>query len=183
MTLTLDPDDIEGGDSGGGKPLPILVADEKKDEKKKLPIMLIAIAGIVLLLLAGGISYFIATNLAPSKESAAKAKPEEPGILFKVGDPKEGVIVNIANRYVKTSIVLELRPVKTKAKAEESKGGLSLEEVKISDAVIRVLRAQKPDDFEASKQEALKEKIKSEVNSALGEDRVMHVYITSIVLQ
>jgi flagellar FliL protein len=102
-----------------------------------------------------------------------------------VGDPKDGLIVNISGpgggRYIKTSIVLELKPLKNAPKTEGK--GLNHEEVKMSDAVVRVLRAQKVEDFDASKQEALKDKIKGEVNLALGEDRVMQVYITNFVLQ
>lgn len=144
--------------------------------------MLIAIIGVVLLLAAGGISYFIASYIAGDKPQTSKY--HEPGVLFKVGDPKDGLIVNIGGansaHFIKTSIVLELRPVKNENK--ESKG-LNREEVQMADAVVRVLRAQKIEDFDASKQEAIRDKIKTEVNSALGDERVMHVYITSFVLQ
>lgn len=150
--------------------------------QKKFPIAMIAVVGVLLLLLAGGVSYFIASYIAGGKAPTSKY---EPGVLYKVGDPKEGLIVNIGGgntgHFVKTSIILELRPMKSSA-AKESKG-LSHEEVKMTDAVVRVLRAQKAEDFDAGKQEAIRDKIKSEVNAALGEDIVMHVYITSFVLQ
>lgn len=150
--------------------------------EKKIPIVVIAIIGVLLLLMAGGISYFIASYIAGDKIQAGKSY--EPGKLFKVGDSKDGLIVNIGGgntaHFVKTSIILELRPSKNDAK--ESKG-LNHEEVKMADAVVRVLRAQKVEDFDAGKQDTIREKIKTEVNSALGEEKVMHVYITSFVLQ
>jgi len=156
------------------------VADEKK-EAPKSPIMYFIIGGVVLLLMAGGLAYYIASSMTGGKVQSAKV--DEPGILYKIGDAKDGLIVNIGTRYIKTSIVLEMRPSKnSKAETKESKG-LNMEEVKMSDAVVRVLRSQKTEDFEAVRQDTLKDKIKSEVNSALGEDRVMNVYITNIVLQ
>lgn len=154
--------------------------------EKKFPLVQIAIIGVVLLLLAGGISYLIASHIAGSNTGdTGSARYREPGVLFKVGDAKDGLIVNIgggnSSRFIKTSVVLELRPSKNDTKSEGK--GLNHEEVVISDAVVRVLRAQKVEDFDASKQDIIREKIKTEVNSALGEDKVMQVYITSFVLQ
>lgn len=150
--------------------------------QKKFPVTLIAIMGVILLLMAGGISYYIASNIAGDKGQVVKHY--EPGVLYKVGDPKDGLILNIGGtntrNYIKISIVLELHPTKN---AEKESKGLSHDEVKMSDAVVRVLRAQKAEDFDATKQEAIREKIKTEVNAALGEDKVMQVYITSFVLQ
>jgi flagellar protein FliL len=154
------------------------------DGEKGFPVVFIAIAGVVLLLLAGGVSYLISSHIAGTK-SANTGKYYEPGILYKVGDAKDGLIVNVGgpngSRYIKTSIVLELRPTKN-ARGFEGKG-LNHDEVKMSDAVVRVLRAQKIEDFDASRQERLKELIKSEVNTTLGNDKVMHVYVTNFVLQ
>lgn len=151
------------------------------EEQKKVPIVVIAIIGVLLLLAAGGISYFIASYIAGDRVQADK---NYEGVLLKVGDPKDGLIVNIGGgntgHFVKTSVVLELRPSKSGTK--EGKG-LNREEVKITDAVVRVLRAQKVEDFDAGKQDAIRDKIKTEVNAALGDDKVIHVYITSFVLQ
>lgn len=154
------------------------MAEEKK-EQAKFSITIIVTGAVVLLLLAGGIAFYVASTMSASKGHTAIT--EEAGVLHKIGDPKDGLIVNIGNRYVKTSIVLELRPTKN-AENKESKG-LNIEEVKMSDAVVKVLRAQKAEDFDAARQEGLKDKIKAEVNTVLGGDRVMRVYITNIVLQ
>lgn len=172
----------EGGESEEGN----LDREQVAEEQKKLSFVTIAIIGVVLLVLAGGLSYLVASKIAGSNSgNNAAVKSQEPGILYKVGDPKDGLIVNIgggnSSRFVKASIVLELRPSKNDAKAEGK--GLNHDEVKMADAVVRVLRSQKIEDFDASKQEILVDKIKTEVNTALGEDKVMRVYITNFVLQ
>ena len=51
------------------------------------------------------------------------------------------------------------------------------------DTVLHILRSEPLDGYDAAKQDALKEKIKTEVNHELGEGSVYGVYITSFVLQ
>lgn len=157
------------------------------EEKKKTPVMLIVGILVFGLLLAGGISYFIATKIVTSnsaKEGEGKSAHHEPGVFMRLGDTKEGLILNIggvnSGRFLKIGLILEVRPEKTEA----TEGKMpSPSEVKILDAVVRTLRSQKIEDFEPQKQEQLKELIKNEVNKSLGEDRVYEVYITNFVLQ
>ena len=56
-------------------------------------------------------------------------------------------------------------------------------ETKMLDTVLQILRSEPLDGFDAQKQEALKDKIKVEVNHTLGEGSIYNVYITSFVLQ
>ena len=56
-------------------------------------------------------------------------------------------------------------------------------ETKMMDTVLHILRSEPLDGYDAMKQDALKEKIKTEVNHELGEGSVYGVYITSFVLQ
>lgn len=151
--------------------------------EKKFPMMLVVGMVVVGLLLAGGISYFIATKIVADKVDKAAAQ-REPGVFMKIGD-KDGLVLNIggvnSGRYLKISMILELKPDK-KSAAKEGKM-LSPEEVKILDNVVNVLRSQKIEDFDPAKQGQLKELIKNEVNKALGEDKVYEVYITNFVLQ
>lgn len=156
------------------------------EEKKKSPIIMIVGILVVGLLLAGGISYFIATKIVADKSGGAETASvkHDPGVMVKVGDAKEGLIINIggvnSGRYLKIGLILELKP--KKEEAAESKGP-SPTDIKISDVVVQILRSQKIEDFEPQKQEHLKELIKTEVNKALGEERVYDVYITNFVLQ
>lgn len=156
------------------------------EEKKKTPIALIIGILVFGVLLAGGISYFIATKIVTesgSKDVGTKSA-HEPGTFVKLGDAKDGLILNIggvnSGRFLKIGLILEVKPEKTEAAEGKS---LSPSEVRIQDAAVQVLRAQKIEDFEPQKQEQLKEVIKNEVNKALGEDRVYDVYITNFVLQ
>lgn len=147
----------------------------------KKSVLMIVVLIVIGLMAAGGVSYYIATKVL-SEKSEGKAS-REPGVMVKVGDAKEGLIVNIggvnSGRYLKIGLTLEMKPSKKK---EEGKSG-SPEEIKIQDTILYILRSQKIEDFDSSKQDRLKELIKTEVNKALGEDAVYDVYITNFVLQ
>ena len=161
------------------------MADEVVEEKAaptKKPIFIYVAVGLVLVLaLAGGTAYYVVTNYMGSGKAAA---PREPGVLMKLGDPKEGFIVNIgtatSGRYLKIGVILELKPDKNPKPAGKT---LSPEEIRIQDAVLHVLRSQSVADFDPQKQERLKELIKQEVNRVVGREAVMEVYITNILLQ
>ena len=152
--------------------------------ERKLSIGMIVGLIVVGLLIAGGMSYFIATKIVADKTDA-KQSGREASVFVKVGDPKDGLVINIggvsSGRYLKISMTLEMKPNK-KAKEGEGKS-ISPEEIKIVDTIVYILRSQKIEDFDPSKQERLKDLIKNEVNKALGEDRVYDVYITNFVLQ
>jgi len=155
------------------------------DGEKKFPLILIVGMIVFGLLLAGGVSYFIATKIVADKATDHKSPQHEPGVFIKLGDAKEGLILNIggvnSGRYLKIGIIIELKPDKKDAPKE---GKLpSPTEIKVLDTVVQLLRSQKIEDFDPSKQEQLKEVIKNEVNKSLGEDRVYEVYITNFVLQ
>ena len=161
------------------------MADEVVEEKAaptKKPIFIYIAVGLVLVLaLAGGTAYYVVTNYMGSGKAAA---PWEPGVLMKLGDPKEGFIVNIgtatSGRYLKIGVILELKPDKNAKPAGKT---LSPEEIRIQDAVLHVLRSQSVADYDPQKQERLKELIKQEVNRVVGREAVMEVYITNILLQ
>lgn len=163
------------------------MADEEKTEtKKKSPIMLIVGLVVLGLILAGGISYFIATKIVSDKAAIGdKPATHDPGEFVRLGDAKDGLIINIggvnSGRYLKIGLVAEIKPNKN-APAKDGKN-LSPEEIKILDTAIYTLRSQKIEDFDPAKQDHLKELLKNELNKALGEDRVYDVYITNFVLQ
>jgi len=154
----------------------------EEEIKKKSPMLMIVGLIVVGLILAGGMSYFIATKVMT--DSVGKAPTREPGIFVKLGDAKEGVIVNVggvkSGRFLKIGVVLELDPVKSSSKDGKIP---SATETKILDAVLQLLRAQKIENFDPNKQEELKTQIKEEVNKVLGENTVYEVYITNFVLQ
>ena len=155
------------------------------DSEKKFPMMIIAGMIVFGLLLAGGISYFIATKIVSDKAVDKKSAQHEPGVFMKLGDIKDGLIINIgglnSGRYLKIGMILEVKPDK---KAVATSGKMpSSDEIKILDIAVSVLRSQKIEDFDPLKQEQLKELVKNEINKAFGEDKVYEVYITNFVLQ
>ncbi len=170
------------------------MAEEEKDEaapepKKKSPIVLVAVLVLVGLLLAGGIAYFVSRMAAESvaAESADNSgRHSDPGVFIKLGDPKEGILVNVGGprggKYLKTGIVLEMNPGKKDNLTEA--GTLKPEaETKILDITMQFLRSTKIEDFDATKQDDLKKQLKDLLNSELGAGSVYDVYITSFLLQ
>lgn len=154
-----------------------------EEEKKKSPVPLIAALVVIGLILAGGISYYIATKVMVTGVERMQAR--DPGVFVKLGDPKEGIIVNVggvkSGRFLKVGIVLEVNPARDQAILDGKV--LPAAETKILDAVLQVLRSQKVEDFDPNKQEELKTLIKDELNKVIGEGFVYEVYITNFVLQ
>ena len=146
----------------------------------------IAVLVLVGLILAGGLSYFVTTKLmSGSMSDSSESQHHDPGVFVKLGDAKEGIIVNVGGvkggRFLKVGIVMEMNP----GKKDNNKDGKlnTLAETKILDTTLQILRSEQIENFDASKQDALKAKIKDEVNKALGQGSVYDVYITSFVLQ
>ncbi len=164
------------------------MAEGEKEAKKKSPILLIVGLVVVGIVLASGISYFIATKIVGDK-GAGNAKTmvqqHDPGVMVKIGDPKEGLIINIgganSGRFLKVGVIAEMKL----DKGEPVPGGKAPtpNEVKIMDTVVYVLRSQRMEDFDPTKQDQLKELLKNEINKAFGQEKVYEVYITNFVLQ
>ena len=161
------------------------VAEEKKPKipKPKMSIVIGVVLAILGIVLAGGISFFVAAKIAGDRQPVTVIVKREPGQLVKIGDPKDGVVVNIGGitgRYLKILMTLEVEPTK------DETGKLLItpqDEMKINDSIIRFLRSQKIDAFVAERQDELKAAIKKDLNEALAADRVLAVYITNAVIQ
>ena len=167
------------------------MADEQKDTeaaaepKKKSPIILVIVLVLVGLVLAVGISFFITTKVMKDTATDSVSEHHDPGIFIKLGDAKEGITVNVggqkAGKFLKAGIVLEMNPGKKDNLAD---GKLQpMAETKILDTTMQILRSAKLDEFDATKQDALKKKLKDELNAKLGAGSVYDVYITSFLLQ
>ena len=173
------------------------MADEKKEaapaaappeeKKKKSPIILVVVLVLIGLLLAGGISFFITTKMmADTASEAGVSEHHDPGMFVKLGDAKEGILVNVggvkAGKFLKAGIVLEMNPGKKDNVTEEGKLQ-PMAETKVLDTTMQILRSAKLDEFDATKQDDLKKKIKDELNDKLGPGSVYDVYFTSFLLQ
>ena len=171
------------------------MADEEKDveaapePKKKSPIILVVVLVIVGLALAAGISLFVTTKMMAdaSMDDGGESKYHDPGVFIKLGDAKEGLLVNVGGsrggKYLKAGIVLEMNPGRKNVINEETNALQPDAEIKILDIVTHFLREAKVEDFEASKQDDLKKQLKDLLNAELGSGSVYDIYITSFLLQ
>lgn len=167
--------------------------DEKEVEapepKKKSPIILIVVLVIVGLALAAGISIFVTTKIMADAtvDDEGESRHHDAGIFIKLGDPKEGVLVNVggprAGKYLKAGIVLEMNPGKKAVINEDTKALQPDAQVKIDDITTQFLRAVKLEDLDAANQDTLKKQLKEALNAELGSAAVYDVYITSFLLQ
>jgi len=174
------------------------MAAEEKEEvegaeeqpKKKSPIILIVVLVVVGLVLAVGISTFVMKQMmedAASEEEFDDSKPHDSGIFIKLGDAKEGILVNVggprAGKYLKAGIVLEVNPSKKSVINEETHVFNPEAEIKVMDITTQFLRSVQLEDFDAQKQNDLKKQLKEALNAELGNGVVYDVYITSFLLQ
>ena len=169
------------------------MADEEKgteaapeEKKKKSPVVLVVILVLVGLVLAGGISFFVTTQMmSKAPADAGVSEHHDSGVFVKLGDAKEGILVNVggpkAGKYLKVSIVLEMNPGKQDNMVEGVPTPVA--ETKILDTTMQILRSAKLEEFNADKQDELKKKLKDELNDRLGPGSVYDVYITSFLLQ
>ena len=165
---------------------------EAAEPKKKSPIIMIAVIALVGIALAGGISFFVATQMmgggggGGNEDDFGDIRNHNPGAFVKLGDPKEGIIVNVgggrSSKFLKASIVLEMNPNK-KDIMTETGSLLPVAETKILDTTMQFLRASKIEDLDATKQDDLKKRLKDLLNSELGSGAVFDIYITSFLLQ
>ena len=182
------------------------MAEEQKDaaaeaaaappaQSKKKMIILIVVLVIVGLALAAGISLFVVTKFMADVPGGGSEHEEEdvgpryhdPGVFVKLGDAKEGILVNVggarSGKYLKASIIVEFNPGKKAVINEDTHALQPDAEVKVNDVATQFLRATKIEDFDADKQEEFKKQLKDELNMALGSGAVYDVYITSFLLQ
>ena len=173
------------------------MADEKKEpapeaappeeKKKKSPIILVVVLVIIGLALACGISFFVTTKMmADTATESSVSEHHDPGKFVKLGDAKEGIMVNVggvkAGKFLKAGIVLEMNPGKKDNITDDGKLQ-PMAETKVLDTTMQILRSAKLDEFDATKQDDLKKKIKDELNDKLGQGSVYDVYFTSFLLQ
>ena len=162
-------------------------------KSKKKTIILIVVLVIVGLALAAGISLFVVTKVmgdlpaGGGDEESGAPRYHDAGVFIKLGDPKEGILVNVggprSGKFLKASIIAEFNPGKKSVINEETKSLFPDAEVKVNDVATQFLRGTSLEDFDADKQEDFKKQLKDALNMALGAGSVYDVYITSFLLQ
>ena len=161
--------------------------------KKHQTKILIAVLVIVGLALAAGISLFVVTKVmgdipgGNSEEGDYEPRYHDAGVFVKIGDPKEGILVNVggprSGKFLKASIIVEFNPGKKSVINEETKALQPDAEVKVNDVATQFLRSTALEDFDAEKQDEFKKQLKDALNAALGGGSVYDIYITSFLLQ
>ena len=165
------------------------VEGAEEQPKKKSPIILIVVLVVVGLALAVGISFVMMKHMmeeSANEEDFDESRPHDSGIFLKLGDPKEGILVNVggprSGKFLKAGIVLEVNPSK-KSVINEETGAFNPEaEIKVMDITTQFLRAVPIEDFDALKQSDLKKQLKEALNAELGNGAVYDIYITSFML-
>ena len=163
-------------------------------QSKKKTIILIVVLVIVGLALAAGISLFVVTKVmgdipsgGGSEEDDVGPRYHDAGVFVKLGDPKEGIIVNVggprSGKFLKASIIAEFNPGKKSVVNEETHSLHPDAEIKANDVATQFLRGTSLEDFDADKQDEFKKQLKDALNMALGSGSVYDVYITSFLLQ
>ena len=160
---------------------------------KKKTIILVAVLVVVGLALAAGVAFFVVTQVmgdvsgGGSEEEDVGPRYHDAGIFIKLGDPKEGILVNVggprSGKFLKASIIVEFNPGKKAVINEETKALQPDAEVKVNDVATQFLRSTALEDFDAEKQDEFKKQFKDALNTALGGGSVYDVYITSFLLQ
>ena len=160
--------------------------------KKKTIILIVALV-VVGLALAAGVAFFVVTKVmgdvpgGGSEEEDVGPRYHDAGIFIKLGDPKEGILVNVggprSGKFLKASIIVEFNPGKKAVINEETKALQPDAEVKVNDVATQFLRSTALEDFDAEKQDEFKKQLKDALNTALGGGSVYDVYITSFLLQ
>jgi len=166
-------------------------AEAAAEPKKRSPIILIVVLAVVGLLLAAGISIFVTTQIMANANQGGgdggESRHHDNGIFLKLGDPKEGILVNVGGprggKFLKAGIVLEMNPGRSSVINEETHTFQPDAEIKVMDITMQFLRSTKVEDFDAEKQDELKKQLKDALNSELGSGSVYDIYITSFLLQ
>lgn len=157
-----------------------MAQDEEVVQRKKSSPLIIGLL-VACIILASGIGYLIYMKMHEDEKANQK---REPGVLYKLGDVKDGLVLNVggvnSGRYLKVGVIVELKPDKNIAADGKN---VTAEEAKILDTVVHLLRSQKIEDFDPNKQLQLKELMKHQIGQLIGEDRVYEVYITNLILQ
>lgn len=163
--------------------------ESAEEPKKRSPIILIVVLAVLGLALAAGISIFVTTKIMADSQmdSGDGERHHDAGIFKKLGDAKDGMIVNVggghSTKFLKAGIVLEVNPGKKSVIDEESQSWTPDAEVKVMDITTQFLRGTKIEDFDSTKQDELKKQLKDALNAELGSGSIYDVYITSFLLQ
>ncbi|MBO8143706.1 MAG: flagellar basal body-associated FliL family protein [Thermodesulfobacterium sp.] len=146
----------------------------KKGSKKKL--LLFLISGLLIMILAGVMVLFL-TSPKGEEEKEVKKEHHKETFIYAM----EPVVVNLfdptGKRYLQIGLAFELGDKKLE---EEVKNN----EPKIKDVVISVLSSKTPEEvLQPEAKELIKNELLHKINSALGEEVILNIYITQYIVE
>jgi flagellar basal body-associated protein FliL len=150
----------------------------KDGEKKKSKKPIIIIAALCLMIVVGGTGFVFASSGGSLSEIAAKIETKKEYVIS-----MKDFVVNLStadkskNNYLKTQISLVYNNKKKTSMLTEKTS-------QIRDIIIRDLMACSSEQLLATGgMDKVKEKLKSDINTALGEDVVTEIYFTDFLIQ
>jgi len=148
--------------------------EAKKGGKKKL--LLFLVIGVVIIILAGGLVALI-TSFKGGEKGKVEKKQSKETIIYSM----EPIVVNLfdptGKRYLQIRLALEVGDKKSEEKIKN-------EEPKIKDVVISSLSSKTPEEvLQPEAKDLIKNELLKKINSALGEEVVLNVYITQYIVE
>jgi flagellar FliL protein len=145
----------------------------KKPSKRRL--LLFLIISVVIIVLAGGVITVLST-FKGGKEKEKEKSPKET-IIYSI----EPIVVNLfdptGKRYLQVRLAFELKDKKIEEEIRNS-------EPKIKDVIISTLSTKTPEDVLQPEAKALiKNELLQKINSALGEEAILNIYITQYIVE
>jgi len=149
------------------------ISKTKKGGKKKF--LLFLIIGVLIIALAGG----VVALLTSKKEGKEKGKElhHKNTIIYSM----EPVVVNLfdptGKRYLQVRLALELENKKLEEEIKHN-------EPKIKDVIITTLSSKTPEEvLQPGAKELIKNELLHKINSVLGEEIVLNIYITQYIVE
>lgn len=158
------------------------MADEKGTEVKEKSgfDFRIILVGLLLFLVAMGVTYFVLRSLIAPLVPETNKQQEEllSGNLVEVGEFTTNVNSAGSTRFLKVKVTVEIAADDKKAQ-ETINNYMPV----IKDSILSILASQSMADLDVRNRNNLKTEIKKDINSKIGGDLVKNVYFTDFIMQ
>ncbi len=129
---------------------------------------------VLMIIIAAGTSYGVMTYFSPDRQ--VESRQPEFGPTYTLGDFTVNLSGSGGYQFIKSSIVVGVT-------TEEVITELEKRSPQVRDAIISIMRNAQISEIEDPDAKAIKEKLKSELNTILNTGKVSHVWFTQLVVQ
>lgn len=158
------------------------MADEKGTEIKEKPgfDFRIILIGLLLFLVAMGVTYFVMRSLIAPLVPETNKKQQEllSGNLVEVGEFTTNINAAGSTRFLKVKVTVEVSADDKKAQETITKYMPV-----IKDSILGILASQSLADLDVRNRNNLKAQIKLDINAKIGGELVKNVYFTDFIMQ